>query len=112
MDSSTTTPNPLKLTFVIDGRLVSNNFEESVSKDTKINELKELLRTRRPGLFGDIPDASLLRLWRVSIPLEEDILVSEEKIKEKVSMISGDISKYFDEDPIPDQIHVIVKRPE
>ncbi|KAF9418405.1 hypothetical protein BGZ76_004388, partial [Entomortierella beljakovae] len=116
MDSSTTTPDTLNLTFVIDGSLVSNNFEEGISKNAKINDLKELLKAKRPGLFGDVADTNLLRLWKVNIPVRKghpviSVLEGNMEDKHKEEMVAGPISDYFDE-VTENNIHVIVKRPE
>ncbi|KAF9433089.1 hypothetical protein BGZ76_009907 [Entomortierella beljakovae] len=116
-DSTTSTPTPttLKLTFVIDGGLVSNNFNERIPKDSTIYDLKEFLK-EIPGLFGDVANASLLRLWRVSIPIGRKypiFNVKEENMegKDKEEMLAGPISDYFDEVAV-NHIHIIVKKPE
>ncbi|KAF9434983.1 hypothetical protein BGZ76_007105, partial [Entomortierella beljakovae] len=116
MDSPTTTPDALNLTFVIDGGLVSNKFKENVPSDTDIDDLKELIMERRPGLFEGVLDASLLRLWKVNIPVGKgrpifNVLEKNMEDESKEEMAAGPISDYFDK-VTENNIHVIVKLPE
>ncbi|KAG0009098.1 hypothetical protein BGZ81_003632, partial [Podila clonocystis] len=63
--------NRMSLFCLVDGEATANAFSVKVSSNDTVDDLKDLIKTKKTNDFSDI-DANKLTLWRVSIPDDDD----------------------------------------
>ncbi|KAG0043615.1 hypothetical protein BGZ90_009029, partial [Linnemannia elongata] len=105
--------NPLTLFCLVDGEGTSNAFPVEIESSKTIDDLKNLIKTKKTLRFDDVA-AHKLTLWRVAIPDSDDAIpifvddVPENEKKKlratnKVSVVGAALPE--------DTIHIIVQRP-
>jgi hypothetical protein len=108
----------LSLFCVVEGEPQSRKFSVKPKLTDTIDDLKDLIKTKKANDFKDI-DASNLDLWRVSIPIvpanKDNTIVLNEEDSRKYLEPAHKLFRAFETD-LPDSvsedtIHVIVQRP-
>src|SRR4051812_45711002 len=101
----------ITLLCLVKGNTSENAFSVKISRDEPISELKDAIKAKKQNDFAGI-DADRLKLWKVTIPDDQDDLLSNLTLNERDELLATKkISKYFPDSPPEEHIHVIVKLP-
>jgi hypothetical protein len=107
------TDRNLTLFCLVDGEATSNAFSIKTPSNNTVDDLKNLIKTRKSPEFDDVA-ADKLKLWRVSIPITDEdevpIVLNSFDEKKKLGPATR-LSRVFPEDPPEETIHIIVQRP-
>ena len=101
----------ITLLCLVKGNTLANAFPVDIDKDQLVGHLKEAIRAKKQNDFAGI-DADKLRLWKVTIPDDQDDLLSNLTLNDGDELLATKkISKYFPDSPPEEHIHIIVKLP-
>ncbi|KAF9114040.1 hypothetical protein BGX30_006735, partial [Mortierella sp. GBA39] len=110
------TDNRLSLFCLVDGEATANAFSVKIPSNDTVDDLKELIKTKKSPEFDDIA-ADKLTLWRVSIPDDDDddevpILLDSVSTEDKKKLrATRELSEVFTDKLPKSTIHIIVQRP-
>src|SRR3954453_5142779 len=97
---------------LVKGNTTANAFEVDIEKDKSISHLKKVIKAEKQNDFAGV-DADKLRLWKVTIPGDQDDLLSNLTLNDGDELLATKkISKYFPDSPPEEHIHVLVSPPE
>ncbi|KAF8945355.1 hypothetical protein BGZ47_002815, partial [Haplosporangium gracile] len=108
------TDNRLSLICLVNGEPTSNAISIKIHSNDTVDDLKKLIKANKTNAFSDI-NADQLTFWRVSIPValkneRKEISLADISSMEELDE-TDDISYLFNDKPIKNTIHIIVKRP-
>ncbi|KAF9922559.1 hypothetical protein BGZ67_010386 [Mortierella alpina] len=105
--------NKLTLFCLVDGENLSRAFSVKIQPDDTVDDLKEIIKTKKTHDFSDI-DANSLTLWRVSVPIvaaESHKIISLDSVESKDELLPSDeVSEVYGDAPSKRTVHVLVKR--
>ncbi|KAF9947660.1 hypothetical protein BGZ70_002574 [Mortierella alpina] len=105
--------NKLTLFCLVDGENLSRAFSVKIQPDDTVDDLKEIIKTKKSHDFSDI-DANSLTLWKVSIPIvaaESHKIISLDSVESKGELLPSDeVSEVYGDAPSKRTVHVLVKR--
>ena len=95
---------------LIKGDTSEKAFSVKISRDEPISELKKVIKEEI-----DVPTnfkAKDIKLWKVTIPGDQDDQLRNLILQDSDELLAiRKISKYFQDSPLEEHIHVIVKLP-
>ena len=101
---------------LVHGEPATNAFPIEIDENKTVGTLKKLIKSEKENDFHDI-DANKLRLWSVSIPvndtsaLEELVLENDKNNGVQELLPVKKIKNIFPDEPADEHIHIIVERP-
>ncbi|KAF9536259.1 hypothetical protein EC957_011807, partial [Mortierella hygrophila] len=108
--------NLVTLFCLVDGQPTGNPFSIEIDPNKTVDGLKDLIHTKNPNTFNDL-DATMLTLWKVTIPITKDnentpILLKNIPCSDKDKLgPADDVCEWFPEVPRKKTVHIIVQRP-
>src|SRR5436190_20552548 len=103
----------MSITFLclVKGNTLANAFSAKISREEPISELKKAIKAEKQNDFAGV-DADRLKLWKVTIPDDQDDLLSKLTLNDGDELLATrEIGNYWTEKPPKRHIHVIVKLP-
>jgi hypothetical protein len=117
LHANTMADSRLTLFCLVDGEATSNAFSIKIPSNDTVDDLKDLIKTKKTPEFDDIA-ADKLALWRVSIPDADDVdddlpvlLLNISDNDKKKLKATRELSDVFNEKPAKRMIHILVQRP-
>src|SRR5207248_5680271 len=102
----------ITLLCLVKGNTLANAFPVDIDKDQLVGHLKKVIKAEKQNDFTSI-DADKLKLWKVTIPDDQDDLLSNLTLNDGNELLATrEIGDYWTEKPPKRNIHVIVKPPE
>jgi hypothetical protein len=102
----------ITLLCLVKGNTTANAFSVKISRDEPVSELKKAIKAEKAPEFDNFP-ADRLRLWKVTIPGDQDDQLRNLTLKDSDELLAiRKISKYFPDSPPEEHIHVLVSPPE
>src|SRR5437763_1718037 len=97
---------------LVKGNTTANAFSVKISRDESISELKDAIKAKKQNDFAGV-DADRLKLWKVTIPDDQDDLLSKLTLNDGDELLATrEIGDYWTEKPPKRNIHVIISPPE
>ena len=97
---------------LVKGNTTANAFSVKISRDEPISELKDAIKAKKQNDFAGV-DADRLKLWKVTIPDDQDDLLSKLTLNDGDELLATrEIGDYWTEKPPKRNIHVIISPPE
>src|SRR5947209_10598322 len=97
---------------LVKGSTIANAFEVDIEKDKSISKLKEAIKEKNAQTFANV-DAKDIKLWKVTIPGDRDNQLRNLILQDSDELLAiRKISKYFEDSPPEEHIHVLVSPPE
>ena len=97
---------------LVKGNTTANAFEVDIEKGKSISHLKKVIKAEKQNDFTSI-DADKLKLWKVTIPDDQDDLLSNLTLNDGNELLATrEIGDYWTEKPPKRNIHVIISPPE
>ncbi|KAF9348102.1 hypothetical protein BGX34_002669 [Mortierella sp. NVP85] len=105
---------PISLFCLTNGDSTSKAFPLSISSDSSVGDLKDLIKTKRNPRFSDVA-ADELTLWRVQVPVlaadkHKPVLLETLSSKEEL-LPTEDLSEVFRDPPLKHMVHIVIERP-
>src|SRR5436190_10384981 len=104
----------MSITFLclVKGNTLANAFSAKISREEPISELKKAIKAEKQNDFAGV-DADRLKLWKVTIPDDQDDLLSKLTLNDGDELLATrEIGDYWTEKPTKRNIHVIISPPE
>ena len=101
----------ITLLCLVKGNTLANAFSVKISREEPISELKKAIKAEKQNDFAGV-DADRLKLWKVSIPGDQDDQLRNLILQDSDELLAiDDIGDYWPTSPPKKHIHVIVKLP-
>ena len=101
----------ITLLCLVKGNKTASAFPVHIDGNSLVGDLKEAIKTKKHKTFHDV-EADELRLWKVTIPDDQDDPLSNLSFQDKDELLATrEIGDYWTEKPPKRHIHVIVKLP-
>ena len=102
----------ITLLCLVKGNTLANAFPVDIDKDQLVGHLKKVIKAEKQNDFTSI-DADKLKLWKVTIPDDQDDLLSNLTLNDGNELLATrEIGDYWTEKPPKRNIHVIISPPE
>ncbi len=102
----------ITLLCLVKGNTLANAFSVKISREEPISELKKAIKAEKQNDFAGV-DADRLKLWKVTIPDDQDDLLSKLTLNDGDELLATrEIGDYWTEKPPKRNIHVIISPPE
>src|SRR3954454_21335166 len=102
----------ITLLCLVKGNTLANAFPVDINKDQLVGHLKKVIKAEKQNDFAGV-DADRLKLWKVSIPGDQDDPLSNLSLEDGEELLAiNEIGDYWTEKPPKKHIHVIVSPPE
>src|SRR6266536_1995696 len=102
---------PITLLYLVKGNTLANAFPVDIDKDQLVGHLKEAIKESQKPFFDSVPTKDI-KLWKVTIPGDHDDQLRNLILQDSDELLAiRKISKYFEDSPPEEHIHVIVKLP-
>jgi Crinkler effector protein N-terminal domain len=103
---------PITLFCLVKGNTTANAFPVHIDKGQFVGDLKKVIKAEKAPEFDNFP-ADRLKLWKVSIPDDQDDLLNNLTLNDGDELLATrEIGDYWTEKPPKRNIHVIVEPPE
>ena len=102
---------PITLLCLVKGNTTANAFPVHIEGSSLVGDLKKAIKAEKAPEF-DIFSADKLRLWKVTIPGDQDDQLRNLILQDSDELLAiNDIGDYWPTSPPKKHIHVIVKLP-
>ena len=102
----------ITLLCLVKGNILANAFPVHIDGNSLVGDLKKVIKAENAQTFANV-DAKDIKLWKVSIPDDQDDLLSNLSLQDKDELLATrDIGDYWTEKPLKKHIHVLVEPPE
>ena len=103
---------PITLLCLVKGNTLANAFPVDINKDQLVGHLKDAIKAKKHKTFHGV-EADELKLWKVTIPGDQDDQLRNLILQDSDELLAiRKISKYFEDSPPEEHIHVLVSPPE
>src|SRR6266498_3082451 len=103
---------PITLLCLVKGNTTANAFPVHIEGSSLVGDLKDAIKAKKQNDFAGV-DADKLKLWKVSIPDDQDDLLNSLSLDDEPELLATrEIGDYWTEKPPKRHIHVIVSPPE
>ena len=101
----------ITLLCLVKGNTTANAFPVHIEGSSLVGDLKDAIKAKKQNDFAGV-DADKLKLWKVTIPGDRDYQLQNLILQDSDELLAiRKISKYFEDSPPEEHIHVIVKLP-